>query len=200
MKTKPRSKKLKRDASKRRDKSILSEPSAVTASKPAGPPLQGDALEQKVAEVLCQRFRRSDDRAKLRIECQGAEDPAIEAAIISSRVQDVVRPVAKASSLEHAIAVLQLILFSAKAALENEKPTTAQITALKIFVEILVVFLEGIELKVTGFEVFLYSPALFLSRSVETIVSTSDPQLPQLGHLPAQPTCEYPHCWQIYLE
>lgn len=138
MKTKTRPKQPKRSASNRRGKSIQKETSSVTASKPAGPPLQGEALELKVAEVLCQRFRCSDDRAKLRIACQGAEDPAIEAAIVSSRVQNVVMPVAKASSLEHAIAVLQLILFSAKAALENEKPTTAQITALKIVFEVLV--------------------------------------------------------------
>ena len=111
---------------------------APAVPPPSGPPLVGEELERKVAEVLCARFRRAAEREELRKACQGADDVAIEAAIVSLRVQELVKPVAKASALEHAIAVLQLILFSAKAALENEKPTAAQITALKILVEVLV--------------------------------------------------------------
>jgi len=138
MKNKKQSKMQRAKASIKREKPFVEALAAVIALKPAGPPLAGEALEAKVAEVLCERFRGAAERAELRKECRGADHAAIEAAIVSSRVQNVVKPVAKASALEHAIAVLRLLLFSAKAALENEKPTTAQITALKIIFEVLV--------------------------------------------------------------
>ena len=138
MKNKKEAKKFQSKAARRHPRPTPDAPPPVVLSTPSGPPLAGEELELKVAEVLCARFRKAAERAELRKECRGADDAGIEAAIVSPRVQNIVKPVAKASTLEHAIAVLQLIFFGAKAALENEKPTAAQITALKILVEVLV--------------------------------------------------------------
>jgi len=135
---KKQSKKARAKAAVKREKPFVEAPAGVSVSKPAGPPLAGEALEEKVAEVLCERFRRAAERAALREKCQGAEHAAIEAAIVSPRVRTSVEPVAQAYALEHAISVLQLFFSNAKAALENEKPTAAQITALKIVFEVLV--------------------------------------------------------------
>lgn len=138
MKNKKQSKKPRANAAVKREKPFVEAPAAVSASKPAGPPLAGEALEEQVAEVLCEKFRRAAERASLRDKCHGAEHAAIEAAIVSPRVRTAVEPVAQAYALEHAISVLQLLFSKAKAALESEKPTAAQITALKIVFEILV--------------------------------------------------------------
>jgi hypothetical protein len=138
MKNKKQSKMQRAKASIKCEKPFMEAPAAVIALKPAGPPLAGEALEAKVAEVLCERFRGAAERAELRKECRGADHAAIEAAIVSPRVQTAVEPVAHAYALEQVIAVLQLLFSSARAALENKKPSAAQVAALKIIVEILV--------------------------------------------------------------
>jgi hypothetical protein len=137
MKKKNASKKLKSKPAGRKLRPAA-DALAPAASPPSGkPPLAGEELERKVADVLCVRFRETPERIALRKECQGAEHTAIEAAVVSPRVQSIVEPVAQASALEHAIAVLQLLFSSAKAALECEKPTPAQIIALKILIGVL---------------------------------------------------------------
>ncbi len=56
-----------------------------------------------------------------------------------------------------------------------------------IFVEILETFFEGIEVRLMGL-LPVGRCLLEVDRPSETIVSTNDPQLPQFGHFPAQPT------------
>ena len=110
-------------------------PSTSITTIPVGLPLEGQALERKVAEVLCERFRNADERTLLRNQCQGAGHEEIEAAIVSPRVQNIVEPVTQAFALEQTIAVIRLLLCNARAALESKKPTSAQVTALKIVFE-----------------------------------------------------------------
>ncbi|HEV8383928.1 MAG TPA: hypothetical protein VGQ11_03580 [Candidatus Acidoferrales bacterium] len=110
----------------------------AVAAKPTGPPLEGEALEQVVAAVLCRKFRETPGRVLLREGCRGVEHSAIEAAIVSPTVQGIVEPVMKAFTLEQTVAVICLLLISARAALESEKPTPAQVAALKIVFETVV--------------------------------------------------------------
>jgi hypothetical protein len=147
MKNMKQSKKPRAKAVVKREKPLVEAPAAVSVTKPAGPPLAGEALEQKVAEVLCVKFRETAERASLREECQGADDAAIETAIVSPRVKGVVEPVARAFALEQSVAVIRLLLTNARLALESEKPTAAQILALKIVFE---TFVEKIMASIGG--------------------------------------------------
>ncbi len=135
-KRQPRKSNAKALAENRR--ALVNAPASFTEPEPSRPPLAGEALELKVAEVLCGSFRTTAGRDSLRQKCQGADDPAIEAAIVSPRVRTVVEPVARAYALEQVIAVLQLLFSGARDALEKEKPTSAQLTALKIIFEVVV--------------------------------------------------------------
>jgi hypothetical protein len=137
MKNRKQSKKLKTKARAKHNRPSDEAPSTVFTTIPVGPPLEGRALEQKVAEVLCQRFRKTAERTSLRRKCQSAGHEAIEAAIVSPGVQNIVEPVTQAFALEQTIAVIRLLLCNARAALESEKPTSAQVTALKIVFETL---------------------------------------------------------------
>jgi hypothetical protein len=167
MKNKKQSKKPRAKAAVKREKPFVEAPAAVSAPKPAGPPLAGEELERKVAEILCVRFRETADRASLQEKCQGADDAAIEAAIVSLRVRTAVEPVAQAYALEQVIAVLQLLLSGARAALEDSKPTAAQIAALKIIVEVLV---EKLLEKVWGGVWQEAAAALFASPFEQSVV------------------------------
>ena len=138
MKNKKQAKKLKTKAGAKHNRPSEKAPSTVFTTIPVGPPLEGQALEQRVAEVLCERFRQAGERTSLRERCQGAGHEEIEAAIVSPRVRSVVEPVAQAHALEQTIAVIRLLLCNARAALESEKPTSAQVMALRIVFETLV--------------------------------------------------------------
>lgn len=115
-----------------------SPPPEISVPAPTIAPLAGEALELKVAETMCEGFRASDARKALREACNGAEHSAIEAAIVSPRVKAIVEPVSRAFALEESVAVIRLLLSNARAALTAEKPTPAQILALKIVFETIV--------------------------------------------------------------
>lgn len=137
MKKKRHPKKSNTKATAEDSRAVVKSPARDSVSEPGGPPLTGEALELKVAEVLCGSFRKTEARDSLSKACRGAEQTAIEAAIVSPRVQNVVEPVTQAFALEQTIAVIHLLLCNARAALESEKPTPAQVTALKIVFETL---------------------------------------------------------------
>ncbi len=143
MKNKKHSKKPRARAAVKREMPFVEAPAAVFAPKFAGPPLAGEELESKVADEMCAGFRATNAREGLRIACNGAEQSAIEAAIVSPRVKGTVEPVAQAFALEQCIAVIRLLLSNARAALEVDKPTPAQILALKIVFETLVEKMMG---------------------------------------------------------
>lgn len=143
MKNKKEAKKLKSKAARRNSRPIVDAPAPAVPPPPSSPPLAGEELERKIADVLCIRFRETPDRAVLRKVCQGAEHTAIEEAIVSPRVKAAVEPVAQAFALEHCIDVLRLLLSNARAALTVEKPTPAQILSLKIVFETLVEKMMG---------------------------------------------------------
>ena len=135
MKKRTQRKVSKPNASSKRQRPKLEALALDSAPVPGGPPLEGEALEVKVAEAMCAGFRATDARVSLRSTCGGAEQAAIESAIVSPRVKSVVESVAQAFAIEQTIAVIRLLLCNARAALEVEKPTPAQITALKIVFE-----------------------------------------------------------------
>lgn len=135
MKNKKEAKKLQSKSARRNPRPTPDAPPPAVPSTPSGPPLAGEALESKIAQEMCVGFRATKARQDLRIACGCAEESAIEAAIVSPRVKGVVEPVARAFALEQSVAVIRLLLSSARAALEVDKPTPAQILALKIVFE-----------------------------------------------------------------
>ena len=135
MKNKKAAMKLQSKAARRNPRPIVDAPPPAVPSKPSGPPLTGEALETKIAAEMCTGFRATKAREALRLACGGAEESAIEAAIVSPRVKGVVEPVARAFALEQSVAVIRLLLTNARLALESDKPTPAQILALKIVFE-----------------------------------------------------------------
>src|SRR3989304_3694314 len=74
-------------------------------------------------------------------------------------------------------------------------PPPKTLSSSEILVEILALLLDGIEERLIGLGDPTFLPLVFVSlESFEMRVSTRLPQEPQFGHLPAQPTWEYPHC------
>jgi hypothetical protein len=138
MKNKKHPKKSNAKATAEQRRAVVKPPAQESIAVPSGPPLAGEELERKIAAEMCAGFRETKAREGLRTACNGAEQSAIEAAIVSPRVKAEVEPVAQAFALEQSIAVIRLLLSSARAALEVDKPTPAQILALKIVFETLV--------------------------------------------------------------
>ena len=134
---------MKTDAKKQRP--APAKPAPI--SPPAQSPLSGEALELRVAGKMCEGFRATEARALLREACHGADDAAIEAAIVSPRVKKLVDPVTRAFALEHSVAILQTTFCKARIALVSQKPTPAEILALKIIIQ---VFLEKMMERIEG--------------------------------------------------
>ena len=147
MKKNLRSRKMHARSAARNSRPERPAPAPPPAAPSAAPLLEGEALERKVAEKMCEGFRATDARTALRVACGGAEQTAIEAAIVSPRVKGVVEPVTRAFALEHSVAILHSTFCKARAALESPKPTAAEITALKIVVEI---FIEKMMERIEG--------------------------------------------------
>jgi len=146
MKNKKAAKKLQSKAARRNPRPTVDAPSPAVPSTPSGPPLTGEALEIKVADKLCEDFRATEARKALQAACNGADDDAIEAAILSPRVRSIVEPVSRAFSFEHAVAILRATFCKARHALETDKPTPAELTALKIIIQVFIEkMLERIE-------------------------------------------------------
>ncbi len=146
MKKRKQFRKSNAKAAVQREKPCVEAPAVVSASKPAGPPLAGEALELKVADKLCEDFRATEARKALQAACNGADADAIEAAILSPRVRSIVEPVSRAFSFEHAVAILRATFCKARRALETDKPTPAELTALKIIIQVFIEkMLERIE-------------------------------------------------------
>jgi hypothetical protein len=83
------------------------------------------------------------------------------------------------------------------------KPPPKTRSSSLIFVEILEVLLEAILDNGCAFFCGLIFDACLPAEALAKVGSTVSTKLPQelqLGHLPDQPTWEYPHCWQTYLE
>ncbi len=147
MKNRKQRKIAKSKAADKRQQPNVKTPALDPAPESLGPPLEGEALEIRVAETMCEGFRKTDARASLRKACNGATQAAIETAIVSPRVKSVVEPVTRAFALEHSVAILHTTFSKAKRALESEKPTAAEITALKIVMEI---FIEKMMERIEG--------------------------------------------------
>ena len=147
MKNKRHSKSSRAKAAARTQRPVVPVPASPLAPPPAVAPLAGEALERRVAEHMCKGFRATDARTALREACNGAEDSAIEAALVSRHVKSVVEPVSRAFAIEHSVAILQTTFCKARAALTSEKPTPAEILALKIVVGI---FIERMMERIEG--------------------------------------------------
>ena len=146
MKNKKEAKKLHSKAARRNPRPVMDAPPPAVPSTPSGPPLSGEALEIKVADKLCEDFRATEARKALQAACSGADDDAIEAAILSPRVRSIVEPVSRAFSFEHAVAILRATFCKARHALETDKPTPSELTALKIIIQVFIEkMLERIE-------------------------------------------------------
>lgn len=104
------------------------------ATKPAGPPLAGAELNVSIARVLCEKYRNTPERKAMRKTSRGASDEAIEAALASPEVRQMVQPAATAYVLEQSFVLLLLIYSRSRTLLESDKGSSGQ-TALKIAAE-----------------------------------------------------------------
>ena len=134
MKKKNKVRHTKRSSGAQRESAAKELPPASPAPPP-GPPLEGEELEQAIVKVLTAKYRETEERAAIRAESHGASDAAIEAALVSPRVIEAVKPVARAHGVEQGVNLARLFLRCARRMAESEKAAAGQSAILKIVFE-----------------------------------------------------------------